>query len=80
MPPLLYFLTVGAVRGFAFFLGLSTVLDLITSYCYMRPVVRWATNSKRCAEHPHQFGLPDGPTEPPVVDRHEPPSPRGGRS
>jgi hypothetical protein len=33
----------------------------------MRPVVRWATNSKRCEEHPHQFGLPDGPTEPPVM-------------
>jgi preprotein translocase subunit SecD len=64
---LLYFLTVGAVRGFAFYLGLSTVLDLITSYCYMRPVVRWATNSKRCQEHPHQFGLPAGPSEPPVA-------------
>jgi preprotein translocase subunit SecD len=63
----LWFFTVGAVRGFAFFLGLSTVLDLITSYCYMRPVVRWATNSKRCADHPHQFGLPDGPTEPPAA-------------
>ena len=63
----LWFFTVGAVRGFAFFLGLSTILDLITSYCYMRPVVRWATNSKRCAEHPHQFGLPDGPSESPVL-------------
>jgi preprotein translocase subunit SecD len=55
---LLYFLTVGAVRGFALYLGIATVLDLITSYFYMRPVVRWATNSKRCAEHPGQFGLP----------------------
>jgi preprotein translocase subunit SecD len=65
---LLYFLTVGAVRGFAFYLGLSTILDLITSYCYMRPVVRWATNSKRCQEHPGQFGLPSGPSESPVLD------------
>ena len=62
---LLYFLTVGAVRGFALYLGIATVLDLITSYCYMRPVVRWATASKRCAEHPGQFGLPSGPDEPP---------------
>ncbi|MEI7591797.1 MAG: protein translocase subunit SecD [Actinomycetes bacterium] len=61
---LLYFLTVGAVRGFALYLGLSTVLDLITSYFYMRPVVRWATNSKRCAEHPGQFGLPVPMLEP----------------
>jgi preprotein translocase subunit SecD len=58
---LLYFLTIGAVRGFALFLGISTVLDLITSYCYMRPVVRWATSSKRCQEHPEQFGLPRMP-------------------
>ena len=35
----LYFLSVGAVRGFAFFLGLSTLLDLITAYFYTRPMV-----------------------------------------
>ena len=51
------------MRGFAFYLGLSTMLDLITSYFYMRPVVRWATNSRRCQEHPGLFGLPDGPSE-----------------
>ena len=55
---LLWFLTVGAVRGFALFLGISTLLDLVTSYCYMRPVVRWATSSQRCIDHPEQFGLP----------------------
>jgi preprotein translocase subunit SecD len=35
----LYLLTVGAVRGFAFFLGLSTVLDVITAYLFTRPMV-----------------------------------------
>lgn len=35
----LYMLTVGAVRGFAFFLGLSTLLDLFTSYFFTRPLV-----------------------------------------
>ena len=35
----LYMLTVGPVRGFAFFLGLSTLLDLITAYFYTRPMV-----------------------------------------
>jgi preprotein translocase subunit SecD len=35
----LYFLSVGAVRGFAFFLGLSTILDLITAYFFTRPMV-----------------------------------------
>jgi preprotein translocase subunit SecD len=36
---LLWWLTVGAVRGFAFFLGLATVLDLIVSYFFTRPLV-----------------------------------------
>ena len=36
---LLWWLTVGPVRGFAFYLGLSTLLDLSTSWSYMRPVV-----------------------------------------
>ncbi|MEY3361873.1 MAG: hypothetical protein RL531_1592 [Actinomycetota bacterium] len=35
----LYLLAVGSVRGFAFFLGLSTLLDLIISYFVMHPVV-----------------------------------------
>jgi preprotein translocase subunit SecD len=36
---LLFWLTVGDVRGFAFFLGLSTLLDLVVSYTYIRPMV-----------------------------------------
>lgn len=55
---LLYFLAVGPVRGFAFFLGLSTVLDLITSYFFMRPVVFLTTSAKLCHTRPALFGLP----------------------
>ena len=55
---LLYFLAVGPVRGFAFFLGLSTVLDLITSYFFMRPVVFLTTSAKLCHTRPAFFGLP----------------------
>jgi preprotein translocase subunit SecD len=36
---LLYWLTVGPVRGFAFFLGLSTLLDVVTAYMFTRPMV-----------------------------------------
>lgn len=36
---LLWWLTVGPVRGFAFFLGLSTVLDVLVAYFFTRPVV-----------------------------------------
>jgi preprotein translocase subunit SecD len=35
----LYLLSVGSVRGFAFFLGLSTVLDVFTAYFFTRPMV-----------------------------------------
>ncbi|HEY4375978.1 MAG TPA: SecD/SecF family protein translocase subunit, partial [Acidimicrobiales bacterium] len=36
---LLWWLTVGPVRGFAFFLGLSTLLDMTVIYLFARPVV-----------------------------------------
>ena len=36
---LLYWLAVGSVRGFAFFLGLSTVLDMVVAYFFTRPMV-----------------------------------------
>lgn len=35
----LYFLASGSVKGFAFFLGLSTLLDLAISYFFMHPLV-----------------------------------------
>ena len=35
----LYVLSVGSVRGFAFFLGLSTLLDIFTAYLFTRPMV-----------------------------------------
>ena len=36
----LYWLTVGSVRGFAFFLMLSTIIDLFVAYFFTRPAVR----------------------------------------
>jgi len=36
---LLYFLAVGSVRGFAFFLGLSTLMDMVIAYFFTRPMV-----------------------------------------
>ncbi|HEX2192105.1 MAG TPA: protein translocase subunit SecD [Acidimicrobiales bacterium] len=35
----LYMLSVGSVRGFAFFLGLSTLLDVVIAYFFTRPMV-----------------------------------------
>jgi preprotein translocase subunit SecD len=36
---LLYFLAIGSVQGFAFFLGLSTLLDIIVTWFFTRPIV-----------------------------------------
>lgn len=36
---ILYVLTVGDVRGFAFMLGLSTLLDVVTAFFFIRPAV-----------------------------------------
>jgi preprotein translocase subunit SecD len=44
---LLWYLTVGPVRGFAFFLGLSVLLDLLVAVTFTRPVVILLGRSKR---------------------------------
>ncbi len=36
---LLWFLAIGTVKGFAFFLGLSTLMDIFTTYFFTRPFV-----------------------------------------
>lgn len=46
----LYFLSVGAVRGFAFVLGLTTLIDVMVAFLFTRPIVtllarnRWFTS------------------------------------
>lgn len=42
----LWYLTVGSVRGFAFFLGLSTAIDLVVAYYFMRPAVLLAARTQ----------------------------------
>jgi preprotein translocase subunit SecD len=49
---ILWWLTVGSVRGFAFFLGLSTVLDVIVAYCFTRPVVTLLSQNRVFTEMP----------------------------
>lgn len=67
---LLYWLTVGPVRGFAFYLGLSTVLDLFATWFFMRPVVKLLANTRLARERPELFGIARGRTGRPM-----PPSP-----
>jgi preprotein translocase subunit SecD len=49
---LLYWLTVGAVRGFAFFLGLSTLLDVVVTWFFTRPLVKILCGSDFFINHP----------------------------
>jgi preprotein translocase subunit SecD len=46
----LYVLTVGSVRGFAFFLALSTLLDLFIAYFFTRPIVALLARSRLFTE------------------------------
>ncbi len=43
---ILYFLAIGAVKGFAFTLGLSTVLDLVVVFLFTHPVVSLLSRNK----------------------------------
>lgn len=55
---ILYFLTVGSVRGFALMLGLASVLDLIATYFFLRPLVKLMARGERLLNKPGQYGLP----------------------
>src|SRR3954468_3393552 len=57
---LLWYLTVGSVRGFAFFLGLSTLVDLIGAYFYLRPAVILLSQSRFYRGRTHLFGITQG--------------------
>ena len=42
----LYFLSVGAVRGFAFVLGLTTLMDVMVAFMFTRPMVTLLARNK----------------------------------
>ncbi len=54
---LLYFLTVGAVRGFAFYLAVATFLDLIVAYVFMRPALMWIAQRPAVVANPQLLGI-----------------------
>lgn len=57
---LLYLLTVGAVRGFAFYLGLATLLDLLISWLFMRPALAFLARREAVKQNPGLLGLSGG--------------------
>ena len=47
---ILYFISIGPVRGFALFLGLSTILDVIITYFFTKPFVFLLGRSRSATE------------------------------
>ncbi|HNB95035.1 MAG TPA: SecD/SecF family protein translocase subunit, partial [Microthrixaceae bacterium] len=66
----LYWLSVGPVRGFAFYLGVATILDLISAYVFLRPAALVLARSHH-GEHPRRFGIPTDDLAPAVRARAE---------
>ena len=63
---ILYFVSVGGVRGFAFTLGLSTLLDVVVVFLFTRPLVSWLSRFGWFSNHRLTgFYGPDG--GPPVT-------------
>ena len=60
---ILYLVAVGAVRGFAFFLGLSTILDVFMTYYFTRPAVILLGRNERAA-NASRFGVGRGLASP----------------
>jgi preprotein translocase subunit SecD len=56
---ILWYFTVGSVRGFAFFLGLATILDMVVSFFFTRPAVILLSRSKALSGS-HVLGVDRG--------------------
>jgi preprotein translocase subunit SecD len=55
---LLYWIAAGAVRGFAFFLGLSTLLDIAVTWFFTRPLI--ILMGRRSGDHGGSFSIAAG--------------------
>ncbi len=67
----LYLLTVGQVRGFALYLGLATILDLVATYFFMGPVIGLLGRRAGIDTASGRFGIPS-------VSATNPAAPAGG--
>lgn len=54
----LYLLTVGSVRGFALVLAIASILDLVATYFFLRPMVHFMVASDALVDRPRLFGMP----------------------
>jgi preprotein translocase subunit SecD len=54
---ILFSLSVGSVRGFALYLGLTTICDLLVCYFFTRPAVLLLARSKLMAKRETVLGM-----------------------
>lgn len=69
----LYVLSIGSVRGFAFALGLTTVVDVLVAFTFTRPIVALLAGTRffqsghsMSGVSPDRLGIPDRPAAAPV--------------
>jgi preprotein translocase subunit SecD len=55
---LIYWISIGPVRGFALFLGLATLLDLFVAYWFMRPLCIAVARTEWLTSRPGWLGIP----------------------
>jgi preprotein translocase subunit SecD len=70
----LYFLTVGSVKGFALYLGLATLLDLVATWFFLAPAVQLMARTGHYARNPAWYGLTRPVPRHPAPDRDVPPA------
>ncbi len=68
---ILYWLAVGPVRGFAFYLGAMTILDITSMYFFIYPATALLARS-RLGRHPGRLGIPLDTTGDAGADRKTP--------
>lgn len=77
---ILYWLAVGPVRGFAFYLGAMTLLNLLATYVFVYPATAVIARS-RLGDHPSRLGIPiDDLVEAGTGPHHDPPKPTADAS
>lgn len=64
---ILYVFTVGPVRGFAFYLGLSTFADLVASWFFMRPLAYWLAARPLFNRRPGLLGVKPRDVDPDAI-------------
>lgn len=55
---LIYWISIGPVRGFALFLGIATLLDLFVAYWFMRPLCIAVARTDWMTSRPGWLGIP----------------------